>query len=234
MVGAAKPQSADGSSVSAVFERFTDRARRVIVLAGEEARLLSHNWIGTEHILLGLIHEGEGVAATALESLGVDLDRVRSIVRELVGPSAQTAVGSPPFTPRAKKVLELALREALGLGHNYIGTEHLLLALVREGEGAGAQALGASGVTRVLVRREVLQLLAGPTGADRLIREEPHAEPRCQHCGAELVGGVRSRRLLAPDDEGGPAAATIVVYCSSCGRGVGAHIATGTRAPPAG
>src|SRR5204862_605236 len=118
-----------------LFERFTDRARRVVVLAQEEARLLNHNFIGTEHILLGLIHEGEGVAAKALEQLGISLEAVREKVEETIGPAGSSTTGSPPFTPRAKKVLELSLREALQLGHNYIGTEHMLLGLVREGEG---------------------------------------------------------------------------------------------------
>ncbi len=114
-----------------MFERFTDRARRVLVLAQEEARLLNHNFIGTEHILLGLIHEGEGVAAKALESLGISLEAVREKVEELIGPASGPSAGSPPFTPRAKKVLELSLREALQLGHNYIGTEHMLLPRTR-------------------------------------------------------------------------------------------------------
>ena len=116
-----------------MFERFTDRARRVVVLAQEEARLLNHNYIGTEHILLGLIHEGEGVAARGLESLGINLEAVRSQVVEIIGQGSQAPSGHIPFTPRAKKVLELSLREALQLGHNYIGTEHILLGLIREG-----------------------------------------------------------------------------------------------------
>jgi ATP-dependent Clp protease ATP-binding subunit ClpA len=115
-----------------VFERFTDRARRVVVLAQEEARLLNHNYIGTEHILLGLIHEGEGVAAKALESLGISLEAVRNQVEEIIGQGGSSPSGHIPFTPRAKKVLELSLREALQLGHNYIGTEHILLGLIRE------------------------------------------------------------------------------------------------------
>jgi ATP-dependent Clp protease ATP-binding subunit ClpC len=127
-----------------LFERFTDRARRVLVLAQEEARLLNHSFIGTEHILLGLIHEGEGLAAKALESLGISLEAVREKVEETIGPAGSAPTGSPPFTPRAKKVLELSLREALQLGHNYIGTEHMLLGLVREGEGVAAQVLRAS------------------------------------------------------------------------------------------
>src|SRR5437899_206239 len=122
-----------------MFERFTDRARRVVVLAQEEARLLNHNYIGTEHILLGLIHEGEGVAAKALESLGISLEAVRNQVEEIIGQGGSSPSGHIPFTPRAKKVLELSLREALQLGHNYIGTEHILLGLIREGEGVAAQ-----------------------------------------------------------------------------------------------
>ena len=128
-----------------MFERFTDRARRVLVLAQEEARLLNHNFLGTEHILLGLIHEGEGVAAKALDSLGISLEAVTEKVEETVGPAGPSTTGSPPFTPRAKKVLELSLREARERGHNYIGTEHLLLGLVREGEGVAAQVLVALG-----------------------------------------------------------------------------------------
>src|ERR1700740_3088677 len=118
-----------------MFERFTDRARRVVVLAQEEARMLNHNYIGTEHILLGLIREGEGVAAKALESLGISLDAVRQQVEELIGQGPQAPPREIPFTPRAKKVLELSLRESQKLGHNYIGTEHILLGLLREGHG---------------------------------------------------------------------------------------------------
>src|ERR1035438_636575 len=118
-----------------MFERFTDRARRVVVLAQEEARMLNHNYIGTEHLLLGLIHEGEGVAAKVLESMGISLEAVRQQVEEIVGRGKDAPSGHIPFTPRAKKVLELSLREAQILGHNYIGTEHILLGLIREGEG---------------------------------------------------------------------------------------------------
>src|SRR5665647_2271895 len=134
-----------------MFERFTDRARRVVVLAQEEARMLNHNYIGTEHILLGLIHEGEGVAAKALESLGISLDAVREQVQEIIGQGQQAPSGHIPFTPRAKKVLELSLREALQLGHNYIGTEHILLGLIREGEGVAAQVLVKLGVGKTAV-----------------------------------------------------------------------------------
>ena len=147
-----------------MFERFTDRARRVLVLAQEEARLLNHSFIGTEHILLGLIHEGEGVAAKALESLGVSLEAVREKVEETIGLAGTAPTGSPPFTPRAKKVLELSLREALQLGHSYIGTEHMLLGLVREGEGVAAQVLQSLGADLPRVRQQVIQLLSGLPG----------------------------------------------------------------------
>src|SRR6476660_9155165 len=153
-----------------MFERFTDRARRVVVLAQEEARMLNHNYIGTEHILLGLIHEGEGVAAKALESLGISLEAVRQQVEEIIGQGQQAPSGHIPFTPRAKKVLELSLREALQLGHNYIGTEHILLGLIREGEGVAAQVLVKLGADLNKVRQQVIQLLNGyqskePAGA---------------------------------------------------------------------
>ena len=151
-----------GSTIVPMFERFTDRARRVVVLAQEEARLLNHNYIGTEHILLGLIHEGEGVAAKALESLGISLDAVRQQVEEIIGQGQQAPSGHIPFTPRAKKVLELSLREALQLGHNYIGTEHILLGLIREGDGVAAQVLVRRGADLNRVRQEVIQLLATP------------------------------------------------------------------------
>jgi hypothetical protein len=144
-----------------VFERFTDRARRVLVLAQEEARLLNHSFIGTEHILLGLIHEGEGVAAQALESLGISLEAVRAKVDETIGMAGTCPSGSPPFTPRAKKVLELALREALQLGHSYIGTEHMLLGLVREGEGVAATVLVSLGADLGRVRQVVIELVPG-------------------------------------------------------------------------
>lgn len=150
-----------------MFERFTDRARRVVVLAQEEARLLNHNYIGTEHILLGLIHEGEGVAAKALESLGISLEAVRQQVEEIIGQGGSSPSGHIPFTPRAKKVLELSLREALQLGHNYIGTEHILLGLIREGEGVAAQVLVKLGADLSRVRQQVIQLLSGYSGQGR-------------------------------------------------------------------
>jgi ATP-dependent Clp protease ATP-binding subunit ClpC len=147
-----------------MFERFTDRARRVVVLAQEESRMLNHDYIGTEHILLGLVHEGEGVAAKALESLGISLDAVRQQVEELIGHGQQAPPGHIPFTSRAKKVLELSLREALQLGHDYIGTEHLLLGLLREGDGVAARVLVRMGADLNRVRQQVIGLLTGRTG----------------------------------------------------------------------
>ena len=157
-----------------MFERFTDRARRVVVLAQEEAAGLNHNYIGTEHILLGLIREREGVAAKALESLGISLEAVRAQVEEIIGQGQSAPTEHIPFTPRAKKVLELSLREALQLGHNYIGTEHILLGLVREGEGAAAQVLVKLGAHLSRVRQQVVQLLSvGEAVAERLVVREP-------------------------------------------------------------
>jgi len=162
-----------------MFERFTDRARRVVVLAQDEARMLDHNYVGTEHILLGLIHEGEGVAAKALESLGISLDAVREQVEQVIGRGQQQApLGHIPFTPRAKKVLELSLREALQLGHTYIGTEHILLGLIHEGEGVAAQVLIGLGVDLNRARQQVIQLLAG--------RAEPQEA-------AAIVGDLRAQ-----------------------------------------
>jgi len=144
-----------------VFERFTDRARRVVVLAQEEARLLNHNYIGTEHLLLGLLHEGEGVAAHALTEMGIALGDVRRAVEQIIGEGGRAPSGHIPFTPRSKKVLELSLREAMQLGHDYIGTEHILLGLIREGEGVGAQVVTGFGVDLSRVRQTVIQLLSG-------------------------------------------------------------------------
>ncbi|MHB1927908.1 MAG: ATP-dependent Clp protease ATP-binding subunit [Acidimicrobiales bacterium] len=190
-----------------MFERFTDRARRVLVLAQEEARLLNHNFIGTEHILLGLIHEGEGVAAKALESLGISLEAVREKVEETIGPAGSSTTGSPPFTPRAKKVLELSLREALQLGHNYIGTEHMLLGLVREGEGVAAQVLVSLGADLSRVRQQVIQLLSGyqsgpggpkeqaPTTGGPNPSETPSGSAVLDQFGRNLTQLARERKL---------------------------------------
>src|SRR6201999_1049485 len=174
-----------------MFERFTDRARRVVVLAQEEARMLNHNYIGTEHILLGLIHEGEGVAAKALESLGISLEAVRQ----------QAPSGHIPFTPRAKKVLELSLREALQLGHNYIGTEHILLGLIREGDGVAAQVLVKLGADLNRVRQQVIQLLHGyqgkePTSAASGATESaPSTSLVLDQFGRNLTQGAREGKL---------------------------------------
>src|SRR6266496_5908595 len=198
-----------------MFERFTDRARRVVVLAQEEARLLNHNYVGTEHILLGLIHEGEGVAAKALVSLGISLEAVRVQVEERIGQDQVTLTGHIPFTPRAKKVLELSLREALQLGHNYMGTEHILLGLIREGEGVAAQVLAAVGADDARVREQVVRLLtgegeqAGPRA--RLVRmtvpedlrelEEQVAQVRRQKQAAVEAGDVEGAAALGDREQ---------------------------------
>src|SRR5665811_462356 len=183
-----------------MFERFTDRARRVVVLAQEEARMLNHNYIGTEHILLGLIHEGEGVAAKALESLGISLDAVRSQVQEIIGEGQQAPSGHIPVTPRAKKVLELSLREALQLGHNYIGTEHILLGLIREGEGVAAQVLGKLGADLNRVRQQVIQLLSGyqgkePVAAGGPAEGQPSGSAVLDQFGRNLTQAAREGKL---------------------------------------
>ena len=184
-----------------MFERFTDRARRVVVLAQEEARMLNHNYIGTEHILLGLIHEGEGVAAKALESLGISLEAVRQQVEEIIGQGQQAPSGHIPFTPRAKKVLELSLREALQLGHNYIGTEHILLGLIREGDGVAAQVLVKLGADLNRVRQQVIQLLHGyqgkePTSAASGSTEAaPSTSLVLDQFGRNLTQGAREGKL---------------------------------------
>src|SRR6201987_5708231 len=184
-----------------MFERFTDRARRVVVLAHEEARMLNHNYIGTEHILLGLIHEGEGVAAKALESLGISLDAVRQQVEEIIGQGQQAPSGHIPFTPRAKKVLELSLREALQLGHNYIGTEHILLGLIREGDGVAAQVLVQVGRRLDRGPQQVIQLLHGyqgkePTSAAAGSTETaPSTSLVLDQFGRNLTQGAREGKL---------------------------------------
>ena len=180
-----------------MFERFTDRARRVVVLAQEEARMLNHNYIGTEHILLGLIHEGEGVAAKALEQLNISLDAVRQQVEEIIGQGQAAPTGHIPFTPRAKKVLELSLREALQLGHNYIGTEHILLGLIREGEGVAAQVLQKLGADLNRVRQTVIQLLSGYTGGKESAPGEqgPQGSMVLDQFGRNLTQHARDSKL---------------------------------------
>jgi len=173
-----------------MFQRFTDRARRVVVLAEEEARLLRHNSVGTEHLLLGLLHEGEGVAARALESLGINREAVRQRVEQLIGEGQQAPGGHILFTPRAKKVLELSLREAMALGHNYVGTEHILLAMLREGDSVAAQALTGLGIGHAQVRERVLGLLAG---------EREQIDPQAQM--ADLITAAEQLTQVQQDKE---------------------------------
>jgi hypothetical protein len=217
-----------------MFERFTDRARRVLVLANDEAEAMHHEMLGTEHILLGLIDEGEGVAAKVLESLGVHLEHVRAAVAQRAQPSASPAAGPRPFTPRAKKVLELSLREALKLGHNYIGTEHLLLGLAAEGEGVAAHVLAELGVSAEKVRSAVLDTLSGyrpPEQAPRGGRREWAARglsrepPVCGRCGSSLTASARYLDIAVQPAEGakeGEQVSTVrLVYCSTCGVALG-------------
>jgi len=181
-----------------MFERFTDRARRVLVLAQEQARTLNHGFIGTEHILLGLIQERDGIAAKALASFeNLSIENVREKVEEIIGVASPSS--SPPFTPRAKKVLELSLRQALQLGHSYIGTEHMLLGLLREGEGVGVQVLVSLGTDLNQVRQRVLSLMSGYSA----IPQNQALDPR----GGEL--GTPSPTSLSP---------ARLIVCSFCGR----------------
>jgi ATP-dependent Clp protease ATP-binding subunit ClpA len=228
-----------------VFERFTDRARRVLVLAQDEARLLGHGFIGTEHILLGLIGEDQGVAAKALEALDISLDAVRHEVVEIIGTAGQPRGGSPPFTPRAKKVLELSLREALQLDHNYIGTEHILLGIVREGEGVGAQVLVRLGADLERTRAQVLDLLSGftpeqATGEARppyargrfgVARSSPETTgdlPYCPRCGHSVVDNLGYAPLVATSLTDPDTTATVVVaFCRSCSFVLGTAPVTG-------
>jgi ATP-dependent Clp protease ATP-binding subunit ClpC len=201
-----------------MFERFTDRARRVLVLAQEEARLLDHSFIGTEHILLGLLREDEGIAAEALRALGISLEGARLVVEEMIGRSGTPSTGSPPFTPRTKKVLELSLREAMQLGDSEIGTEHLLLGLVREGEGVAARVLQNLGADLPRVRQQVMQLLSGHGGD--LSTKGHRPEPSCSRCRSLLSDDARYRRItISPDTadpDHGPRSIE-VVYCGRCG-----------------
>jgi ATP-dependent Clp protease ATP-binding subunit ClpC len=222
-----------------VFERFTDRARKSVVLAQEEARMLRHSWIGTEHLLLGLLHEGGGVGARALEQMGLSLEEVRREVTAVVGPGpgVEGPVAHIPFTPRAKKVMELSLREAIGMGHNYIGTEHLLLALMREGEGIAAQVLQKRGLDLGRVRATVVELLSGyrPIAVGGETDVEPSTEyeaseraaesaraqaetrfPTCPNCSASLIEWLRTRAI---DAEG--VGRVTIAYCGVCGVAIG-------------
>jgi ATP-dependent Clp protease ATP-binding subunit ClpC len=219
-----------------MFERFTEKARRVVVYAQEEARMLNQNYIGTEHLLLGLIREQDGIAAKALESLSISLEDVHAQVEDLIGRGTFVPTGHIPFTPRAKKVLELALREALQLGHNYIGTEHILLGLIREGEGVAAQVLQSLGVDLTRARQAVIQLLAGyaieaeAAGGETVgARVEPVAvpvemvdddAPTCPNCFGSLDETL-AVKVLETTAEDEPFSVKIA-YCSRCGVALGA------------
>ena len=211
-----------------MFERFTDRARRVLTYAQEEARLLNHSFIGTEHILLGLLREGDGLGAEALRELGISLEAAREEVESVIGLAGTAPSGSPPFTPRAKKVLELSLREALQMNHSYIGTEHILLGLVREGDGVAATVLVNLGADLARVRQEVIRIMSGgQEGSSRVMRanepdsstkQPPAREPCCPRCRADISEAARLRRVVVPPDEvdAEPVSMT-VVYCVRCG-----------------
>lgn len=182
-----------------MFERFTDRARRVMVLAQEESRGLNHSWIGTEHILLALMSEKEGIAARVFTDLGVDLPSLREQVTKIVGVGASSSVDHIPFTPRSKRVLELSLRESLQLGHNYIGPEHILLGLLREGDGVAAQVLVAHRIDLERVRDAVIELVRSPEAAKASGRIWPPTQSRCLHPDEDLVitpleAGIRTVR----------------------------------------
>jgi ATP-dependent Clp protease ATP-binding subunit ClpC len=181
-----------------MFEKFTDRAREVVVLAQEEARMFNHDYVGTEHILLGLIHAGEGVATKTLESLGISLEAVRQQVEEIIGQGQQAPSGHIPFTPRAKKVFELSLREALHFGHDYIGTEHILLGLIREGEGVAAQVLVKLGADLNRVRQQIIQLLSGyaePQKGSAPSQAAPATFGLLDQVGRNLTNEARAGRL---------------------------------------
>ena len=203
-----------------MFERFTDRARRVVVLSQEEARLLNHNYIGTEHLLLGLLHESEGIAADVLTGMGLEWERVREAVRRRIGEGGGAPVGHIPFTPRAKTVLELSLREALGLGNNYIGTEHVLLGLLREGQGVAAETLTEFGVDLSSVRQEVIRRMSQGPGTGQ---SEGKKAPTCPGCWQPLEGRARTSVLTVEAEGGAPEEErqVRVVYCRSCGRTLG-------------
>jgi ATP-dependent Clp protease ATP-binding subunit ClpC len=213
-----------------VFERFTDRSRKAVVLAQEEARLLGHNYVGTEHVLLGLVREGEGFAARALAAMQISLVDIRREVEAIIGKGQAAPQGHLPFTPRAKKVLELALREALQHGHNYIGTEHLLLGLIREGEGVAAEVLIKLGADLDRVRQTVIQLLSGyqiGAGSETWPVEEPRPTgPLCPSCRRplELSLGYRALSAQPAEVEEGEEIPVRVAYCTACGRAIGTSL----------
>jgi ATP-dependent Clp protease ATP-binding subunit ClpC len=219
-----------------VFERFTDRARRAVVLAQEEARMLNHDYIGTEHVLLGLVRERDGVAGKALASLDISIEPVRRQVEEIIGQGRAAATGHIPFTPRAKKVLELSLREAQQLGHNYIGTEHILLGLLREGEGVATQVLDNLGAEPNRIRETVIQLMSGWTevaassGSEEIgvstgtvgasVEMVADDAPTCPNCFGALDETL-AVRVLETAAEGEPFSIRIA-FCSRCGVALGA------------
>jgi ATP-dependent Clp protease ATP-binding subunit ClpC len=209
-----------------MFERFSDRARRVLVLAQGEAALLNHNFIGTEHLLLGLIDEREGIAAKALAAMGITLDRTRAKVEETIQPLAGASeTGSPPFTPRAKKVLELAHRQSLQLGHDQIGTEHLLLGLIQEGEGVAIQVVIDLRVNPLKLRQQVVGLMVGEHAEEQSTsRVKMTSGPTCPQCHLPIPDLLRYHRIeVEPDDrEGGEDSLAVdVVFCSRCGTTLG-------------
>ncbi|MBI4728510.1 MAG: hypothetical protein HY775_03295 [Acidobacteria bacterium] len=210
-----------------MFERFNDRARRAVVLAQEEARMLNDNYIGTEHVLLGLVHEGEGVAAKALESLGISLEATRRQVEEIIGRGRDPATGHIPFTPRARKVLELSLREALHLGHGSLGTGHLLLGLIREGEGVGIQVLSRLGADLQGVRNRTLELLAqdpeepAGRGVPSASPGAP-ASPACPRCSASLEDHLACKTMEVTEEGAERHASVTMFYCGECGATIGA------------
>jgi ATP-dependent Clp protease ATP-binding subunit ClpC len=239
-----------------MFERFTDRARRVVVLAQDEARDLGHAYIGTEHLLLGLIRERDGVAARALVSLGVSPAAIRQQVVEAVGKGGGQPPGHIPFTPRAKKILELALRESRQLGHEYIGTEHILLGIVREREGVAAQVLQYQGLTLEVVRQSVIQILSGysneaveaagfrptagwtgslPAGPLRRFgrRRRPGPQPpACSTCGGELAETAAFRILTVRAEESDETRDVVVVFCTHCGSTIAGRVGDGVHGDP--
>lgn len=219
-----------------MFERMTDRSRSVLALAQEESRQLDHHVIGTEHLLMGMLREGEGIAAQVLQTLGVELETVRqrivdSVLPVVVGSPDEGRRQNPPFTPRAKKVLELSLREALQLGHTFLGTEHLLLGMVREGEGVGMQVLASLGIEGERIRQGVIQLLSGRQSAEPPVASgsrPTRSEPTCHGCGADLVSAARYRAMeippattttsTAPTTSEPPSIVVNAVFCGRCGR----------------
>lgn len=217
-----------------MFDRFDDRARRVVVLAQEEARLLGHGYIGTEHILLGLIHEGEGTAATILGRFGISLELLRTNVAE-IGPSASPSPSHMPFSPRAKSILELALREAIELGHDYIGTEHILLGVIREGEGIAVQLLRKLGVDPSRMRDQIIEAMSGASGEEPVTERiavrrnlpasppalAPEDMPACSACRAPLARSALTKTLDVPMAEGAGTLEATFIYCGQCGLALG-------------